>query len=739
MKKRLEVTDPLSVLALSRLVKDHPEADLKWELDQGKVLVSDQEGIFIRLKEGCLIGLSLYNEQLKGPIDFVDIPSLKYLKINCPKVTQVRLAKLANLSLLVLKNLDLPPRKKALFFEDLASLESLRLNFSKLVDLKALSALTSLTDLNLDNNAIKSLEPLTGLVQLKKLSLVDNRLQEVTALSSFDQLEEVNLAFNKLKNLIELMGLNNLRCLDLSGNRFKDFEFLPSLIGLKELRLNQVGPKVTKHLESLTKLKTLELRGNRITDLDFLKSLSALTYLDLSDNGLICLEGLEGHHQLTNLILRNNKIFNLSPLADLEGLRELDLGHNLIHDLRPLKMISFLKDLDLRNNMLTDITPLRDIPSLIWVNLSNNVMLNINGTGEFIEKLEFSSKSAFLEENSNQTQADTGQVAKKASRLGQVSRARSKGPGAKGPGLKGPGLKGPAAKGPGLKGPGEKILSPSGLPLRVKRASQPLESDLADKNVLELLAALINAPPDPELRGQLYQAFIDKIFFEDLDEDEFKRLLMAKQLGLALQDESDQNQVFEPGENDELMNELGRLLIQRNGQDFMELLTKVAQANAEEPPDEVVVYNSLEEIEDLPPELIEFLKRLGGEPTMVKVKKIKKPDGFDGLPPLPKGTVLIRCQVERKPADDSDDQDQRSPNNEFNFDFDNQPGDFLAKLSRATGQIFSDHGQDKNEWPFFRRKSGPDNTYSRKDQEEYLRFQRMFFLLDYNPAKFSLH
>ncbi|MDR2302780.1 MAG: leucine-rich repeat domain-containing protein [Deltaproteobacteria bacterium] len=734
MKKSLEVKDPQSVVALLELILRHPEAGFRWDVSQPlKVIASDEERFALREENGRLTALNLSNAKLKGRLWIEDVPSLEYLRISCPNVTQVKLKNLPGLTNLVLENLDLAHNKQALYFEDLPNLRSLRVNGSGLTYLQPLSVLASLESLDLAENRVKSLSPLTALKKLKKLALAQNLVSNVGPLRKLKSLEELDLTGNKLKTLAELDSLPKLKALWLSHNKLGGYDFLAPFTKLQELGLNGFGPKAVKYVSPLTGLKRLELRDNGLDDLGFLRAFPELTGLDLSDNDITELAGLMACPKLTHLSLNRNAITHIGPLSKLGSLRELNLGHNSISDLAPLKWLLELEQVDLRSNDLENLDPLNCPPNLIRVNLAGNERLTVEAMDNLSDDLE------------NLTHFDSGHPKVEDFPFAPPSRRQA-----------------PVAP------PSRHQALVALNQVRMNSAAQKLaglsEAKEPNEKGVDLLARLLDPPDDPELRAELFKAFVEKVLAGELTEAEYKRaLFLKKPFGFDPLGEGD----FDDDDTEKILAKLEKLTGQGQSKDPGELLGKAQPPDSDEPPDDAVIYNSLEEIEGLPPELIRILKQIGGgEPTMVKVKKIKRGEGFGGLPNLPKGTVLIRCQVERDPFGDEDD-DHRSLNHDQDQDpdqdhdhghdhghnhdhgHDHDPerqGDFdpgegppsNLNFNRLTG--FGDAARRSDyTFPFFRRKSGPDNTYTRKDEEEYLRVQKIFLLLDYNPSKFSLH
>jgi Leucine-rich repeat (LRR) protein len=690
MQKHVEIIEPGSVMALYNLALCHPEAGFKWDFSKSlKVIVSGTDRFAMQVEDGCLIGLDLTNDRLKGTLVIDYVPTLEYLRINCPNANRVKLSRLSYLNHLVMENLDLAEDEEHLVFKSLPRLRTLRINASKLTDLSPMVALNAVRSLNLKDNSIKSIAPLAKLTKLTQLTLADNFIQDVSYLAELKRLKEVDLSNNELKELGQLYTVKTLKALSIGQNPFGGYEFLKSFAHLEELRLNGAGPMDLEHLEALPGLKLLELRYNELESLRFLKALTSLTYLDLSDNRLENLDGLKVSDKLVHLLLRNNRITDISALLKLKKLKELNLGHNLIEDLSGLKKLNQLEDLDLRYNRLVNLAPIKDLPKLKKVNLSFNPRIAKGVLRRFYQEFEEMVDDAFIKETCDEISA-------------RLSR--------------------PKITSPGLTKPPD---------------------DPAD-----LLKRLLNPPKDPQLREELFKAFIQRVLSGELAQEDYPSALVSKtEAGEPLfgQDPEDK----EPDSSD-FLSELKRLL----GEDessadastvFRDLIPEAYEPSADESPEDEGerIYHSLDEIPDLPPELTRIFKQIcGDETTRIKIKTIKK-DASGSFPGLPKGTVVIRCQVESQPGSGSNDDDVDEVLKELE-EMTNGFDSVSAKIvrpERGRSNLFFDRSTKRSDFsfPFIRRKSGPDDTYTSKDEEEFRRIQKLFYFLDFNPTKFSKH
>ena len=262
-----------------------------------------------------------------------------------------------------------------------------------------IQALTGLTDLSIENNAVSSMDFVAELTNLTRLDVQRNEISEIDAAAALTQLTDINFSNNNVEDLTPLSGLTNLKLIGAAYNHITDITPLSSMTQLTNLRLDNESENrncitdITP-LEQLTKLQVLGLGGNDIedirpvaqltaleqlsfedcyyvSDLGPLAQLTSLTYLDLSGNTVSDLSPLAGlvHLQTLNLTTQNGNLENLGPLAGLTGLQRLYLGDNSISDLTPLSGLTNLQMLELVHTDVLDVSPLSGLTNLTYLSL----------------------------------------------------------------------------------------------------------------------------------------------------------------------------------------------------------------------------------------------------------------------------------------------------------------------------------------------------------------------------------
>ena len=138
-------------------------------------------------------------------------------------------------------------------------------------------------------------EALKTLAKIQYLNLADNQIEALSPLSGGLALQYIELSRNRVKDLRPLTGLTNLASLYLSNNQISD-----------------LSPII-----KFPKLASLYLDNNQLKSIQGVNGLANLTTLSLNNNSISDLSPLDGLNGLYYLFLENNKIRDLSPLVNM--------------------------------------------------------------------------------------------------------------------------------------------------------------------------------------------------------------------------------------------------------------------------------------------------------------------------------------------------------------------------------------------------------------------------------------
>ncbi len=189
---------------------------------------------------------------------------------------------------------------------DIAGIYKLNLSFAPLKndDIKSLSGLTNLTELDLRHTPIADITPLAKLTNLTELDLSYTPISDITPLAKLTNLTELDLSYTPISDITPLANLTNLTGLHLDSTKVSDITPLENMTNLTELGLNHTPISDITPLAKLTNLTELDLRCIAASDITPLANLA----------------------NLTGLSLIGTSVSDITPLRKLTNLTELDLS-----------------------------------------------------------------------------------------------------------------------------------------------------------------------------------------------------------------------------------------------------------------------------------------------------------------------------------------------------------------------------------------------------------------------------
>ena len=254
-----------------------------------------------------------------------------------------------------------------------AFLEKLTIDSGIMDELVHISEFTNLKELTIKNTNV-SADILNRISQfrLEKLTLSKCNIYNITALSSIGTLTHLDLSNNSISSIAPLTGLSSLQKLDLHHNNIADIGNLSALTNLTELNISQNALKTLAPLSVLKTLVKLDASANQITDLGNITQLTALSTLVLSENDLTNLVQLAGHATVVTLNVSGNMLTDISPLATLPALKYLDFSYNQVSEIPMFKKDCALVSITGIRNNLTDLKNLAGLKNLNIVNVEYN-------------------------------------------------------------------------------------------------------------------------------------------------------------------------------------------------------------------------------------------------------------------------------------------------------------------------------------------------------------------------------
>ncbi|MEO0817935.1 MAG: leucine-rich repeat domain-containing protein [Pseudomonadota bacterium] len=227
----------------------------------------------------------------------------------------------------------------------------------KLADIRALSALTGLQTLVLDDTQVSNISALSALTGLQTLDLDHTQVSDISALADLTGLQSLYLNFTQVSDISALADLTGLRTLFLNGTQVSDIRALSALTGLQYLFLTSTEVSDINALSALKGLQSLNLNRTQVSDISALAALTELQKLYLGGNQVSDISALSALTGLQALNLNRTQVSDISALAALTELQTLDLRGSQVSDISALSAVTELQTLDLIGTQVSDWSP----------------------------------------------------------------------------------------------------------------------------------------------------------------------------------------------------------------------------------------------------------------------------------------------------------------------------------------------------------------------------------------------
>ena len=189
----------------------------------------------------------------------------------------------ANLRKLINKNIDSTrDDNQEITRKEIESLKEINMRDKQGNPILEASSLKETADFKfVQTRGIKTLVGLENAINLEKLDLAENEVSDLSPISKLTKLTKLSLFRNRISDLKPISELTNLEYLDLYANKLVDISPLEKLVNLKHLDLHNnndqtgdpVHPTVSGGIKdisvvkNLTKLELLSLGSNNISDI----------------------------------------------------------------------------------------------------------------------------------------------------------------------------------------------------------------------------------------------------------------------------------------------------------------------------------------------------------------------------------------------------------------------------------------------------------------------------------------
>lgn len=228
---------------------------------------------------------------------------------------------------------------------------------TKIKDLTGLENFYNLVTLYLQNNDIKTIDPIGTCVKLQSLYLSNNSnlgnnnnaIEKLTVLTTLDlsntgmtNIDSINRLteiFISKKKSTTIVGLN------ISDNGLDNIDGIENITTLQSLSIanEKLDDEKISKLSQLTNLSTLNINGNQIENIDVLSSLENLKYLYFNNNKVQSLQPINGR-VFYELEFTGNRVQDITPLSSHRTINNLKMDSNKIEDTSILSGISMSEE-----------------------------------------------------------------------------------------------------------------------------------------------------------------------------------------------------------------------------------------------------------------------------------------------------------------------------------------------------------------------------------------------------------
>ena len=278
---------------------------------------------------------------------------------------------------------------KSIDFSQFKSLWELTLsNNTALTDISPIQPVSStLSQLKINSCPISDISVLSGFSKLSDINASQCSITDITALSSVP-VQDLNLSDNKVKDITPLSQTSSLYRLNLDNNEVTSLAPLSSHADMRELSVNKNKLKDLNGLEMMLRLKTLSASGNEITTIDGIINCTILENVDLSFNKITDISLLgKSRKTLQKVFIHNNTIEDISCFDGAEKLTDLSFANNKIEKIDALKTCTQLQNLLGIYNQIQSIKALSDLDKLQYIYLSHNKISDMSPVSSLSQQI----------------------------------------------------------------------------------------------------------------------------------------------------------------------------------------------------------------------------------------------------------------------------------------------------------------------------------------------------------------
>ena len=268
-----------------------------------------------------------------------------------------------------LKKLDLSgcrfPADSLKTIASLPQLKELNLSNCSLSTLSGLEGAESLEILDVSNNTIRNLEPLSNMAALSELYLQHNAVTNLTVIGGLPELSVLDVSYNALTSIDPLTGNVRLTKLNAANNQISDVSAAASLPMLAELNLDYNSLTDISGLSGCTSLKTLTVSNNQLNSIDALSGMSTLERLDFSYNSISALPDFGSNSAMQVIDGSYNALESIDSIAKMADIAYVYMDYNKLTSVDALADCFHLVQVNVYGNEIPDVSALTEHDILV--------------------------------------------------------------------------------------------------------------------------------------------------------------------------------------------------------------------------------------------------------------------------------------------------------------------------------------------------------------------------------------
>ncbi|CAL6025231.1 Leucine_rich repeats-containing protein [Hexamita inflata] len=301
-----------------------------------------------------------------------------------PKLKSIQFVDVLNVKKIVIKKCN-----NLKFQRVPKNITHLTVNDCNIYHVNGIEQMKQLTALNLNNNKLLFIQPVSALTNLQQFSAEQNFITDFPSIKS---LPHFNYSFVSPQNTPNTQDLENyLRSTNSSttvqqlstsiqSNKQSNTELINSCDGTMVQKYKNAVQNGSLKIQNDPELRDFafsdslnvtELSISKCLNVQFQRTPKKVQKLVVQECELKRINGVEKMEQLNYLNLYGNLINNVEPLRGMTGLTYLRLMKNKVVNVEPLRGLTCLTYLDLEQNLVLDFSPVYPHPNRSKYDFSN--------------------------------------------------------------------------------------------------------------------------------------------------------------------------------------------------------------------------------------------------------------------------------------------------------------------------------------------------------------------------------